>query len=659
MNTEFFTDLEDYIEKLMSDSGIDSITIRKAKLALMRSLIVTGHIPAAYSIARGAGYCSFYARLCEAVGASGGYLRDKIVGKGSDIHKIVGLTALNLFMKHEYDPSSSLLLSRLEEVVDELEKERLIREDDEDKLLETIEISYLLLSKLFMSLPQICSALGVNVNNLFPIVEQQFLDYDLHIRGSPDLILEDQKEKKAIVIEWKTSPRPSSLSEKAQVICYALLEAKRLGYGKGKIRPGKELINVILGKLVDNGVEGVKVLPVIIRPIQRGELEPHPLLAPSSKVIERYQKMEKILADVLVEAQHLTMLLTNQERITGTKPDMFLIPLSGRKNVKINILRYTPRQLRRGKPREQTKYPCAVNEGKTPICDLQSACRFYYARDIGEREEYERILWGLRYQVFDEKERSLLIYKALHHIFEQYSKNEILMKFKSGNGIMFVANFPPSVSFVEKIFSAFQSKLLRGKILIRRVIYDHYGTPFTEDVEKKVEILDKVEVEGEDLVGSREIRDYEKDNLYVINEGIPVFITPLDGITPLLSINLFGRVDEIDVENGRVKYIIGIPSKLLNYQKLLFIKILKMNKLFQENLLMVEADVDLTRMDLNALDALQRFLKETAESNMYSEEMRKEFINEANQIREGLERIYWQEDPDKRSLGELLRKLIG
>jgi len=352
-------------------------------------------------------------------------------------------------------------------------------------------------------------------------------------------------------------------------------------------------------------------------------------------------------------------LLTNQERITGTKPDAFLIPLPRRNDIKVNILRYTPRQLRRGKPKEQNKYPCAA-KGKIPICDLRSACSFYYARNIGEREEYERILWGLRYQVFDEKEKSLLTYKALHHTFEQYDKNEILMKLKSGNGIIFTATFPPSVNFAEKLFFISQPRLLRGKILIRRVIYDRYGTPFTENVERKIEVLEKIKVEGGDLVGLREIRDYEKDNLYIINEGIPVFITPIDGITPLLSINLFGRIDEIDIENGRVKYIIGVPSKLLSYQKLLFVKLLEMNESYQENLLMVEADVDLTRMDLNALDALQRFLKEVAESDAYDydKEIKRELMNEANLIEKGLEQIYWQEDPDKRSLRELLRKLI-
>ncbi len=71
--------------------------LERAIDVLSLTLRVTGHLPSIYAVSRGAGYCSYYARLVEAIGASRGYLMNALSGKGSDIHKVAGLTVLRIF----------------------------------------------------------------------------------------------------------------------------------------------------------------------------------------------------------------------------------------------------------------------------------------------------------------------------------------------------------------------------------------------------------------------------------------------------------------------------------------------------------------------------------------------------------------------------------
>jgi hypothetical protein len=114
----------------------------------------------------------------------------------------------------------------------------------------------------------------------------------------------------------------------------------------------------------------------------------------------------------------------------------------------------------------------------------------------------------------------------------------------------------------------------------------------------------------------RAIREHEEGQLlHVINEGKPVFVAlptyaPHQDTTPLLSVNFFGRIDNVDVDykDRKVRYEIGLPSKVLRYQMLIFSNYITNNLLSNKDVIVVEANVDLTRMELYAIDYLQREL---------------------------------------------------
>jgi len=585
--------MKDHIGSVINDKRkIDEIL-----QALNKILSSTGHLPTAHSVARGVGYCYFYARLSELIGVRG--YKESVSGKGSDIHRVVGLALLDYISDGMPEP----IESKLEEYV--------------NKALDDLK--------------------------LFPVVEQQFVDYDLHIRGAPDAILEDKKSKKAIVIEWKTSGVTPWNYEKVQVLTYALLEAIRLGYDDLR-----DAINAILGKLQMKGkryvVKDFKILPVIIRPAGSGELYPHPALAPQEKIKERYKEIEEYLHKIPIMAEHLTVLLTDIRRLTGRELEEFKIPHPAKKGVKANVLTLMPLpdKLSRGSPREQNRFPCVSRSG-SPICNLTRPCKFYYGREINEWEAYERTLWGVRFDVLHEKEKNLLTYKALYHIFRQKEKEDVLEKLKKGCGLFF--KIPDEVFLME----TFDRKKATKKLIAEREVYclSYYAklSRSKDMTQKRLDILDYVKFVDGRIEGYRQIEEYERndDIIYVIGEGKPVLLSTLDANIPLLSINVFCRVDEVNVEDNKVYYIFSAPSKILEYQMLLFGRYINSYEHLRRNILIAEIDVDLTRLDLEAIDALQRYLKEHNEPAVEESEIEKEIM----------------EIDDFEALGSLLKKILA
>ncbi len=588
----------------------------------------TGHIPIVSNIARGAGYCSYYARLSEAVGVKKlwDHVVDRFSGKGSDTHRILGLASLYLFVD---EPAAD----RIEQCVDRaVETARpLLR--DERSVDRALIISMMM--NLMQNLDRLLQTIESSIQNMVPIIEQQFMDYNFHMRGIPDLILEDRKNQKAIVVDWKTGRESPSQYESAQVICYSLMEAKRLAYNR------EESLNAVLGNLNENQIRNVRVLPVIIRPpMLRGILPPHPVLRDDADNLrESYEQFRKIVYDVCIEAEHLTILITNQIKLTGVSPSLCEVDVPFHDGMvrRLNITRQTPRQLRHGDPQHQNRYPCVGRNG-APFCNLIRSCNFYFG-EFGEQNNYDRIMWKLRFGIFDNKEKDLLTYRALHEIFSHYPKEAIAEALRRGEGIKITLGQVP-----------FFDSSLKSRMLVSRG---------SDSSNFRVDVLDRIDPDPADdyaLLGVRTTREYENDldRFTVINEGKPVLVTSVDANNPLLSINAFGRIDDIEILNDQqLVYRIGTPSKVLNYQMILFREYLRLKAGLNRNVFVFETNVDLTQMELNSIDALHERIGAETENGNLDQSWIEELNHELQQTNDAA-----SEQSDEPTIEQLLRDII-
>lgn len=621
-----YSSILDYISSIINEPHYINI----AKTILNK----TAHIPLVTTIARGAGYCSYHARLCEGIGIKrlSSQSMDRVAGHGSSIHKILGLSSFYLFSNHDYQQTNEYIERSINKLREE--EDFLINENDRNLASD-------LLSNLVSRLDQLVNILGINRAGLKPIIEQSFIDYELHMRGIPDLILEDINEKKAIVIEWKTSTESIADYERAQVICYALLEAKRLF----RDAPKNEIIEAVTGKRNGDNIIDIKVLPVIIRPRgKRGllSLEPHPVLK-NDHTDSDWIEFTNLVKNCCIEAEHLTILLTDQFYISGQRPEetSCFIPEFNRE---VNVLRLTPRQLPRGDYQNHSRWPCVTSNNK-PFCTMSEPCTFYFGQGYGEADDYDKVMWKIRFSIYRQKEEDLLIYKAIYDSFKYFGKKRIMEKLREGYTLRYgdpnPISFKGSRSSIKLVTTRYEGKRTKTKQRIFR--YD---------------LLDRIEAEEgtNTLIGYRKRRDYEINNniVRVINEGKSVFITLLDSDNPLLSINTFGRIDNVEIENNNIKYEIGIPSKVLKYNTLLFrLYIDNMHKLLRDlsgsaPILIFECNVDLTNMELNIVDRLQRCLEQEGKS-----EERSLLQREIYNVKEETENVL---DPDSHSLREIIGK---
>lgn len=643
--------LSDFISRDLQNkiSLQDRERIKLAKQVLDETLSKTAHIPVVTSVSIGAAVCSFKARLIEAIGVvKDQYVfKDRIMGEGSDLHKILAVASLLYFNKGYSIPES--VKTALDDVRQHLRKTS-VDQDDGKLFIDAVQ----LFEALVQNLDKFAKVLNVERDRLEPVVEQTLIDYDVHLRGIPDLILEDKKTKKAIVVEWKTGGygTPSEY-ERAQVLAYAVLEARRLGY------PVEELESAIIGTLDDEGrVKGFSVLPVIIRISARGEIYPHPALAPPLKVRERYKELKDILRRILIEAEHLTVLLTNQRELTGVDPEDLKISLPSNPSVKVNVLRYTPSILRRGVPKTQNTWPC-VSRNKKPICEYIEPCKFYFG-EFGEKEDYERILWGLRFEALGEREKMLAIYRGLHEFF----KYNILLKKLDVNktldqicspegyvckGIIVVLANPPKINIAER----FHKRRLCKEMIVLRDDKELFNG--------RLDIIEKIDIreDGGVVRALRRVENHEKDVEHgfvprVIREGTPVLLSLMDSWSPLLSTSIFGRIDEVRFMENHIEYQIGFPSRLLELQKHLFRYYI--DKSLQGRFLMSEVNVDLTKADLESIDALQRSLRKKIKDG--DVEMNKLHPMELNAPKEQERKLQVEYGEVVASFENILRKIL-
>jgi hypothetical protein len=596
----------------------------------------TGHFATVSNVARAAGYCSYYAKLSEAIGVRklmSDDVIDRFAGKGNGMHKVLGLASLYLF--RDESPSSSNIEKCVDRAMEKINLLVLLRSN------ETVDRALViaLLSNLIQNLDTLLDVIDVEIKELTPIVEQQFIDYEFHMRGTPDLILEDPKKKKAIVIDWKTSRRAVAQHDNAQVVAYSLLEARRLGFDRKQAR------FAVLGEIREKSIENVSVLPVVIRPmIKKAALPPHPVLEDDFDR-SRYLKFENLVKNVCLAAEHLTILLTNQLRLTRVKPEDCKVKKTypNGKMIETNAITLRPDQLPRGDPRNQKKLPCAYPDG-TPYCNLREQCKFYFGRPFGDKTDYESIMWKLRYKVFDHKETDLLAYKAIQEIFQVHPKQKVIDAIRAGNGFRWtVGNLP------------FIDERSRSLVQVTRE-NNNIGSGF------RIDVVDRLTIDpdsSDGIIGYRSIRDYEnkRETYFVINEGKSVLVSMMDSPHPLLSLSVFGKIDEVNVENENlVMYKIRLPSKVLEYQMMIFRELLSRNASLAKDVVLFQTNVDLTHLELNAVDALHRTL-DTEKSKERDQKLADELRREVIETKKSIEDV--EDESGDKAIEQFLREIIA
>ena len=595
---------EDYIEQLNVLNGIECQNI-------VRDLdSKVSYLPRVTSVASGVGHCIFEAKLKEMLGIKE-VISSSFPGKGRLVHQLLALASLEVFGKNSL-PNKDLM-KYFEELVQELQNYSVSATRDERSIKEAVKTAAGLFKSLLAVKNELFRIVGINGDNVRPVVEQQLYDYELHMLGVPDLVLEDSKNKRAVVIEWKsykldndsTKNERVTSYEKAQVIAYAMLEARRLGYRVTVDRPEEPSVyDAISGKLADRGIEDVRVLPAVIRPglnvDKRLTIPPHPVLSSRGDITKGYRKLRETMGEIYVTAHYLTYLVTNLKLYGYGREDLEECSVTTNGQKRIAILWPPPGPIPRGKPSNQERSRlCSV-------CNLKEECKFY----IGERHVnyFQKMMWAVRYSALTEKEKLLWPFRAVYELSRLHpTRDYVVNKIRKGNGIIWDGS---TVRFAKDVpknrFLISFSSVSRG-----------------ERFSFKVDVVDQLyyDKSTSTLVGIRGLRDYEINKTsgrinrpYVLEESTPIILYVNDGASTLpLSINMTGSINKVEFTRGSdgdyiVKYNIHIPSPALAFQEAILLKYLELYPDMFKDVILVQVGVDLTHIDLVTIDALQRVI---------------------------------------------------
>jgi hypothetical protein len=547
-----------------------------------RILDITGHVPVAYNVARGAGFCSYFARMAEAIGVKES-IPLRISGKGRDIHKILGIASIYVFKDGCLPPPEHYINDGIKHAINTLN----VNNYNNDH--EVVVKAKLLLKNLIDNLHTFLDLLKSNWSPFVPIVEQQFIDYRVHIRGVPDLILENKEQRKAIVVEWKTSNKSVSRWEEAQVLAYALLEGRRLGYSP------EEAIDAILGRYDEstNEFKDLHILPVIIRPSTKRttQIKPHPALSGLTGVdlSNALKRFKELLYNVKLEAEHLTVLTFNIMRLPVDESKFIREKCLAetKDGYKVHSLRLTPYQLPRGKPQEQEKFPCTAC-----FDSMKMACKYYFGSGFNVQDKFDSTMWGLRFKIYDKLESLLLEYRAIYEIFAEKG-NFIFEIIDKGKGIEY--DIYGNYSFINERVGPCYIQVSNGKRPISKFKID------------SIERVLNIDTTNNTIRLRRKLRSFEKDSIpSTLREEKPSMLVLLENNIPLLSINLFSKVDSVEINKDYVDYILGIPSSAFRYQFLLLKEYLEKEMFRNVHILLLEVNANLLHIELMAVDILQR-----------------------------------------------------
>jgi len=590
----------------------------------------SSHLARIRSVAKAAGFCAYYGRMAEKMGVFE-VLGGPGIGRGREVHRILGIASLLMFSEKS-SPSHADVDRYISRAIGELGI-------DVDK--GSIDHARVLLSNLVRVLPKAKQLLGLSLGDpLFPIVEQQFMSFKDRMYGAPDLILENLEHGKAVVVEWKTYPvggekgkggSPTEY-EIAQVIAYSILEARRMG-----LKKYSEVFEALTGLshkelselrkecvtsnsygcqvLLERSRERLRILPMIVGPGEGRSFPPHPLLYSRTKpgdIIKRFERMSRLFRGVVLAAEFLALQITNvpeavRKALGGEDPKEVSSDLKSvcrAKRGDYPVYSFTPfRYLIAGKPGSWDNYPCKACyfSGDGGPCD------FYFGQARpGGGDYFDKLMWWARYKVYSKRERDLLNYMAMDTLFrwllKVYGRDRLLRRLSAP------AKYEVSVG---------SSNVRKGSQSIPHVVVVKEGS--AEIAKFRFDVFDTRDVEvAEDCVELRRpLRDIERQEgkVGLLRKTVALSIIDLRPrvSSPVLAVNTFVMLDDTpELEGGStIAYKGYVPSYALQYSFELFGHYVDLYRRRGDSSSIVvafEAPVDLTIMELRAIDSLHRFI---------------------------------------------------
>jgi len=293
-------------------------------------------------------------------------------------------------------------------------------------------------------------------------------------------------------------------------------------------------------------------------------------ISPVYKTCRKEVNLENLLDRVVLAAEHLTLLVCDSRKLVGKEADT-LCKVRGYRGRPVSAFRRVPEGLPGGNPRREVlTWPCKA-------CSMVEECRFYiYSSE--ESDELDKIAWRARHAVYKARENALEPYKVLREIL-------------AGEEIW-------------RLPSDERSKLMED--IVRR-LSGRLGTG------NRFDVFEEAEVTSERLLLHRRIRESEErqERIMTVREGKPVavFFGEMHVSDPLLLLTYVGRVENVSIKRGELLVYVGAPNAASRLSNLLFELYLSEWSELSAAVLALEANVDLTQLELKAIDAFQRGTK--------------------------------------------------
>jgi len=618
--------LADEIRKLAQESEIP-VDTEFCVDVILDTLRRTTYTAKARSISLAVGFCTYAARLVESMGAKEYYLQS-LPGKGVAIHKMLALAAPALFedyLKNSSAPSAEKLRGYSEYALEAVELlDHTVRVPD-SKREEILNKTFKMLQNFVQTVKLASFRLGLKLDKCKAIPENYFTDFDLHISGTPDLIIEcDYGRPRALVIEWKTYGTSPQFWEKVQVYTYALLEAHRLGYGvKHGITVTLSDLPELFRAVADDNPASVAVVPIIIR--DSGFYSNHPAFPSERAQVLDTNGVEELLKKIVVAAAHLTML-------RSAIPEHFRNEVNEKCRAKIKgyegvLYRWTPRILDMyGNPKSRDSKLCELCKELHPV--IYSVCPLFFGEGPA-KDVLDKVFWDLRFKIYRIHERALAPLKAMQDIrkevVERAANNGDVIEYDMANrryGLREGDGRGPKLSIyyqsvgekpkpIESLFDVFEDVeiFLPNKLspnhLKSESLHNYIGEiPYLRLKRKIRKYEDKLVVE--------EGLEDRLIHIRTLRRGKPVLVLFDDGTPQRSSLNfavsLFGRVDRVTLDGNTVLVEVTPISNAFRFQFLTVANQIHYHDLRRS--IAVEVNVDLTYLELQALLALQKAIKD-------------------------------------------------
>ena len=509
----------------------------------------TSHLIKARSVAWGAASCIFLARLIVGMGARG-FFHSIIPGKGSLVHQILALAFPRLFIDHKY----SLVEGGLEDIdYDDYVMQAL---NDLDRL-------HILSAKPIDQTARDAAIRDSKVMLREGVIVLRDLMPKLGMRPDTTKVYTEMQMMSYKLHTWGVL---DALVEDAGVRRAIIIEWKTGERGETPPIRNPDLAQVVLYALMEAErldyddleapiLEG-RIVPVIVRP--RGRI-PRYSVSPAYPTSERTLDLKELMRKIILAAEHLVLMITRAEKFIDRNLERLCqVELRGRR---YSALRKIPDELPWGNPtKDPPRWPCSA-------CFIKDECE-YYVFSRSEPDFIDKLAWRSRYAIYSYRENALKPYKEVHDI---------------------VCRGGFSVSKLADLRTLAESG-------------------------NRVDVFNRAEASEEGIRLFRWVRPVEEreERLLTVRQGKPVavFFNERHVRSPLLRLTYVGRVEEVELtEGGEVMVLITSPNLASRLQNILFIDYLREWPDLTTEIVALETNVDLTQLELKAIDAFQRATK--------------------------------------------------